>query len=183
VGVRSPQKLDSITGIQSLVKGGDNDISIHVVNVDSTFKGLSVVFAALLDTTLHFKPSGKFPFKQQEQEAAAPAPLPVPRDTSRQKAAPAAHEKKAAAAPAVTASPLAAKKTSHVVKYRSSQDVMKAVLEYQKKIEFLISDIKKERLEVQKLRIKNEDLDEQNKKVKEEIVELKKKPEETGKKK
>jgi tetratricopeptide (TPR) repeat protein len=175
VGVRSPQKLDSITGIQSLVKGGDNDISIHVVNVDSTFKGLSVVFAALLDTTQHFKPSGKFPFKQQEQEAAAPAPLPVPRDTSRQKAAPAAHEKKAAAAPAVTASSPGAKDTSRTVKYTSSKGVMMAVLEYQKKTELLMSEIKKERLEVQKLRIKNEDLDEQNKKVKLEIEELKKK--------
>jgi hypothetical protein len=175
VGARTPQKLDSIAGIQSLVKGGDNDISIHVVNTDSTFKGLSVVFTTLLDTSQHFKPSGKYPQRQAAQEAAAPAPVPVPQDTSRQKAAPAGQEKQAAAAPAAAAAPLAAKDTARAVKYKSGKDVMKAVLEYQKKSELLTSDIKKERLEVQKLRIKNEDFDEQNRKIKLEIEELKKK--------
>jgi hypothetical protein len=207
VGARSPQKLDSITGIQSLVKGGGNDISIHVTNVDSTFNGLSVVFVTLLDTTQHFKPSGKYPFKQQAQEEAAPAPLPAQRESPRQKTAPFAQEKKAAPAAGTpphekkeAAAPGAPKKkaapnflerlfskgpkdTSEAAKYKTSKDVMNAVVEYQKKTELLASEIKKERLEVQKLRIKNEDLDEQIRKVKEEIVNLKKKPEETGKKK
>jgi tetratricopeptide (TPR) repeat protein len=177
VGARNPQKLDSITGIQSIVKGGDNDISIHVVNVDSTFKGLSVVFVTLLDTTQHFKPSGKYPFKQPAQEAAAPAPLPASKEASRQKTATSGQEKKAAAAPKAAALPPAARDTSRAVKYTSSKSVMMAVLEYQKKTELLTSEIKKQRLEVQKLRIKSEGLDEQIKKVKEEIAVLKKKPE------
>jgi hypothetical protein len=141
------------------------------------------VFVTLLDTTQHFKPSGKYPFKQPAQEAAAPAPLPASKEASRQKTATSGQEKKAAATPKDAALPPAARDTSRAVKYTSSKGVMMAMLEYQKKTELLTSEIKKQRLEVQKLRIKNEDLDEQNKKVKEEIVELKKKPKETGKKK
>ncbi|HUI92680.1 MAG TPA: tetratricopeptide repeat protein [Chitinivibrionales bacterium] len=186
VGKRSPQKLDSISGIQSLVKGGDNDISIHVTNVDSTFKGFSVVFSALLDTSQHFKEAGKFPFKQQAPETAAPAPAPG--DTSHQKGATQAHEKKAGAVAAsqekkTAPSSAGIKDTAGAVKYKTSKDVMKAVVEYQKKTELLNAEIKKERLEVQKLIIKNEDLDSQIKKVKEETGHLEKKPEGTGKSK
>ena len=173
-GKRSPQQLDSITGIQSLVKGGDNDICIHVINVDSTFKGLSVVFAALLDTTQHFKPSGKYPQKQGtvETTAAAAAPVSAGKDTA---------EKKASAAAPAQAGPASPAGKTSAVSYKSSTDVTKAILEYQKKTELAASDIKKERIDVQKLRIKSEDLDEQIRTVNDEIAQLRKKLDETHK--
>jgi hypothetical protein len=178
VGKRSPQQLDSITGIQSLVKGGDNDICIHVINVDSTFKGLSVVFEALLDTTQHFKPSGKYPQKKQETvETAASEPVAAGKDTLQGKAggATALADKNASAAASEKTGPGAPpKQTSGAVSYKNGKDVTRAILEYQKKTELAESDIKKERIEVQKLRIKNDDLDEQIRKVNDEIALLKK---------
>jgi hypothetical protein len=164
-----------------------------------------VVFVTLLDTTQHFKPSGKYPFKQPAQEEAAPAPSSAQKEAPGQKASPLAQEKKSAAAAGTplherkeAAAPGAPKKkaapnflerlfskgpkdTSEAAKYKTSKDVMNAVVEYQKKSELLTSEIKKERLEVQKLRIKGEDLDEQIRKVKDEIAAMKKKPEGAGK--
>jgi hypothetical protein len=58
---------------------------------------------------------------------------------------------------------------------------MKAIADFQKKTELAASDIKKERLEVQKLRIKNDDLDEQIRKAKEETAALQKKLDEMNK--
>jgi tetratricopeptide (TPR) repeat protein len=188
LGKRSPQQLDSVTGIQSLVKGGDNDISLHVINVDSTFKGLSIVFSSLLDTTQHFKPSGKYPQKQPSvQTAAASTPDSggvSAKDSARVNAALLAAEpaeKNGTIAASRGAAAGAHKETPPAVAYKSSKDVMQAILEYQKKTELSASDIKKERLEVQKLRIKGEDLDEQIRKAKEETAALKKKLDEMHK--
>jgi cellulose synthase operon protein C len=202
VGKRSPQLLDSVTGIQSLVKGGDNDMSLHVINVDSTFKGLSVVFSVMLDTTQHFKPSGKYSQRSAGAEPAAAAvpPAPAAKDTGQHKGAvtPAAAGKQgtvaAAQSPAVATKESGSNKVNKkgeraasrkqapaAVKYRNSKDVMNAVLEYQKKTELVSSDIKKEQLEVQKLKMKADDLNEQIRKVREETELLKKKPDEKQK--
>jgi tetratricopeptide (TPR) repeat protein len=169
VGVRTPQKLDSITGIQSLVKGGDNDINIHVINTDPTFKGLSVYFSALLDTSQHFKPSGKYPQKKTVVEPVAVVSASPQKDTAKAGSA--------ASAPGTKAGSSAA---APPVEYKSAKEVMAAVLEYQKKSELVLSDIKKERLEVQKLRIKNEDVEEQIRKVNDEMVKLRNKLEDMG---
>ncbi|HMD67914.1 MAG TPA: hypothetical protein VKF42_03480, partial [Chitinivibrionales bacterium] len=219
-----------------LVKGGDNDISLHVVNTASTFKGMAVVFSALLDTTQHFKPSGKYPLKQEAAAEVPAAPAvkdtgqhkgsvvaPAAKDTSRHKGAVAPvvsqkQEKAAAAAQQApsgktTASEAAAqpsgagvkdtgvkmesaaqtafnkkgapaaarKKAPASVKYRNSKDVMNAILEYQKKSELITSDIKKEQLEVQRLKVNADDLVEQIRKVREETELLKQKPDQNQK--
>lgn len=207
VGKRSPQVVDSVTGIQSLVKGGDNDIGLHVINTDSTFKGMAVVFSALLDTTQHFKPSGKYP---QRQEAAAEVPVAPAAAEKREKAPAAAQQAssgKTAASEGVAQPPggavkdtgvkkesagqaahnkkgaaaAANKKAPAAVKYRNSKDVMNAILEYQKKTELIASDIKVEQLEAEKLRTAAQELDAQIGKVREETELLKKKPDEKQK--
>jgi hypothetical protein len=146
------------------------------------------VFSSLLDTTQHFKPSGKYPQKQpsvQTVAAATPDSGGVSaKDSARVNAAllsaePA--EKNGTIAASRGAPAGAHKESPSAVAYKSSKDVMQAILEYQKKTELSASDIKKERLEVQKLRIKGEDLDEQIRKAKEETAALKKKLDEMHK--
>jgi hypothetical protein len=75
----------------------------------------------------------------------------------------------------------ARKEAPAAVKHGNSKDVMNAVLEYQRKTELASSDIKKEQLEVQKLKMKADDLDEQIRKVREETELLKKKPDQQQK--
>ncbi len=159
IGKRNANQLDSIVGIASLVKGGDNDISLHVVNVDSAFKGFAVLFTALLDTTQHFTASGKY---HQRPAAAKAARQP-----------PAAAEKKPSAETPPKA-PSAAKEIPFDKQFRNRGELLKAIVDYQKKAEITKSEFKKERLDVQKLRIKSEDIDEQIRKTKEETAQLKK---------
>jgi|GEM_PF-998204 cellulose synthase operon protein C len=221
LGKRGYQQLDSVTGIQSLVKGGDNDIFLHVINTDSSSKGLSVVFSSLLDTSQHFTPGGSaVQGKLGREEAASAAPLsesaaetPAPQPQSRQVAAAFADKRaqpasgtqagtgKVRTPPAGTteqAAP-AARDTSENLKpaalrafdkhgaaakgrkrpaapgtgYKNGKDVTAAIMEYQKKTELVTSDIKKEWVAVQKLRIRSDELDEQIRKVREETALLK----------
>ena len=162
VGKRSASQLDSIVGIASLVKGGDNDICLHVINTDSTFRGCALLFTALLDTTQHFTPSGKYAQRQAAVRAVSTQPAGAESDAGAGKSAPAAK------------GPSAAKELPYDKQFKSRGELLKAVVEYQKKAETVGSEVKKERLEVQKLRIKSEDLDEQIRKVKEETALLKK---------
>jgi tetratricopeptide (TPR) repeat protein len=175
VGTRKASQLDSIVGISKLVKGGDNDISLHVINVDSSFKGCAVFFTTLLDTTQHFTPSGKYSHGAQHQAVAQTA-------SAASAAAGTAGEKKPATAAVSAGSPEAsgapAKETKKELpfdkQFRSRGELLNAIVDYQKKAETVGSEVKKQRLEVQKLRIKTEDLDEQIRKVKEETELLKK---------
>lgn len=162
VGKRSASQLDSIVGIASLVKGGDNDISLHVINMDSTFRGCAVLFTALLDTTQHFTPSGKYAQRQTVVQTVSSQPEGTGKSAS------------VAEGPRVAAGPAAAKELPYDKQFKSRGELLKAVVDYQKKAEITNSEVKKERLEVQKLRIKGEDLDEQIRKVREETALLKK---------
>jgi TolA-binding protein len=166
VGKRSAGQLDSIVGIASLVKGGDNDINLHVVNIDSAFKGCAVLFSAFLDTTQHFTPSGKYAKSAQGLAATSQSVSGVPAKT-------AGGQQPSAADTAVKVS-IAATELPYDKQFRSRGELLKAIVDYQKKSEITNSDIKKERLEVQKLRIKSEDLDEQIRKTREETTLLKK---------
>jgi len=172
LGIRSAGKLDSIVGIASLVKGGDNDISLHVVNTDSAFRGCAVLFTALIDTSQHFTPSGKY--THQAGISTLP-PQPVAGAGAGQKAGAVAaagvHGEKAAAGSLIKTG---AGEVPFDKQFRNRGELLKAIVEYEKKSENVNSDVKKERLEVQKLRIKGEDLDEQIRKTREETVQLKK---------
>jgi hypothetical protein len=78
-----------------------------------------------------------------------------------------------ASAGAPTPGPSAPKELTYDKQFRNRGELLKAIVDYQKKAEITGSEVKKERLEVQKLRIKGEDLDEQIRKVKEESSLLK----------
>ena len=157
-GTRTVNKLDSIVGIAKLFKGGDNDISIRIVNTDTTFKGYALVFTALLDTSQHFSPSGKYQQQQSIVKTVGPAPA-IPSDT--------------VAANVTMPKQLSSAETLDK-QFNNRGELLKAIVDFQKKTELNNADIKKERLEVQKLRIKTEDLDEQIRKTKEETALLKK---------
>ncbi len=160
-GTRSVNKLDSIVGIAKLVKGGDNDINIRIVNTDTTFKGYALVFSTLLDTSQHFTPSGKY----QQQQSVVQTIGPVPSSQS---------ENASNSAKMTTTVHSASKQVSIADNYdrqfKNRGELLNAIVEYQKKSELSNAEIKKERLEVQKMRIKSEDLDEQIRKTKEETA-------------
>jgi cellulose synthase operon protein C len=176
VGKRSPQKLDSIVGVQSLFKGGDNDISLHVLAGDSSYKGCALFFSSLLDTSQHFTPSGKYGPEPVVAAAQEQPPADTSKSGGREVAPKAAEAKQAATAPEAAAP--APKMPAFDKQFKNRGELLRAIVDYQKKEELTQSEIKKERLEVQKLRIKNEDMDEQIRKVKEETALLKKSLEE-----
>jgi hypothetical protein len=166
LGLRNASQLDSIVGITSLVKGGDNDINLHVINIDSSFKGCAVLFSALLDTTQHFTPSGKYAKSAQGLAATS--------QSESGESAKTAEGQQVSAVDTTVKVSAAATELPYDKQFRSRGELLKAIVDYQKKTEITSSDIKKERLEVQKLRIKSEDLDEQIRKTKEETSQLKK---------
>ena len=167
VGKRNAGQLDSIVGIASLVRGGDNDICLHVINMDSTFRGCSILFTSLLDTSQHFSSSGKY---ARQVAAASVAKVSGAPNQDRNEQISATQGGRKSGATAKT-SP---KELSYDKQFRNRGELLKATVEYQKKAEISNFEVKKERLEVQKLRIKGEDLDEQIRKTKDETSQLKK---------
>jgi tetratricopeptide (TPR) repeat protein len=189
LGERSLDKIDSITGIQSLVKGGDNDISIHVISNPNSPKGLGVYLAMLVDTNQHFKSQEKYKKLFEASENIKIAQV-VPKDSSIQLSSsnfahnltidtkekiPTAHKDSTIG----KISNISSQKES----YKSIKELNKKLEEYNKKIVLLNQEIKKERIEIQKIRIKNEDIDEQIKKVKQEKEQFLKILEEMNRKK
>jgi hypothetical protein len=171
-GKRNASQLDSVVGIASLVKGGDNDVCLHVINVDSAFKRCAVLFSALIDTTQHFTASGKYARSAGQTARSAAGGQKTQADSQGVKQVAASAE--GASAPAAGKGPATGKELPYDKQFRSRGALLKAIVEYQKKAETVGSEVKKERLDVQKLRIKGEDLDEQIRKTREETALLKK---------
>ena len=155
-GKRRPDKRDSIAGVSKLFLGGANEISLHVVSSDSLSRGVAMAFSLLLDTTEHFVNS--------EQTSSA--------DSLRVASAPATAASSDRDHP--TGRPEKAIETAYDHEYKNSGELTKAIGDYQAKAKDLGQEIKKERLNVQRLRLKNEDADEEIRRVKDVIATLKK---------
>ena len=163
-GKRQSDRRDSITGVSKLFAGGDNDISMHVESPDSPARGAAVAFSFYVDTTQHFAEDARW------------KKLMAPAGQSSNNAAGAA-DSSSAAKRAHAAKDSAQKRTQslaydHIFKNRG--ELRKAIAGFRLKEQGYDRDIKKERLELQKLHIQNDDLDADIRKVKDETAALKK---------
>jgi len=179
VGHRDEKKLDSIVGITSLVKGGDNDINIRVINLDPMFKGCAIQFAALLDTTQHFKPSNKYPAHKAVVQTIAPVPVKI--DTNRTGGVPEAeiqqtlrkaHDARSAAQHPKPAT--AAEEIPFDKQFKNHGELINAITLYENKAAKAEAEIKTQQQVIAQLIDKQHSLAEQIGIVKLEVEELKK---------
>jgi TolA-binding protein len=149
-GNRTPDRRDSISGVAKLFKGGDNTVAAHVISVEPVLRGAALAVSFLVDTTQHFTSR----YKQDTTSKTA-----APSDTAKKQAAPAAQQ--------------------HVIAYdhvfKSQKEVLKAIENYSVHLVTSEREIKKERLEIQRLQLQNDDIDAKIRRVKDEIAELRKK--------
>jgi TolA-binding protein len=162
-GKRVSDRRDSISGVGKLFKGGDNDVAVHVASADSPSRGAAVVLSFLIDTSQHFVADKRFAREDSGVQLAAAAESPAgSRDVSVKNETPAA-----------TALPKNVVAYDHT--FKSQKEAAKAIADFTAQAQNAEKEIKKERLEIQKLSLKNDDIDSQLRKVKEEIAEMKKK--------
>jgi hypothetical protein len=154
-GTRKLSQIDSIPGITSLLKGGDNILAVDITHKDSLKRGFSLVLYALIDTSQSFESQAIEP----KVEKIIKPKLAV--DTT----------VKVVASTADTT----AKPKSYAEEFKNRGELLNAIVEFQKKAEGTEQKIRKERLEVQKLHIKIDNINERIKAVKKEKEELMKK--------
>ena len=151
-GRRMPDQRDSISGVTKLFKGGDNEIAAHVMTMEPVLRGAAIAVSLFLDTTQHFGSD-----KKVSQKVASTG-----NDTLMRPAMAVAPQKK---------------DIPYDYIFKSEKEILKAIDDYSLRSNNAEKDINKERLEIQKLQLKNDDLDAQIRRVKDEIAELKKAPE------
>lgn len=163
----NPGSIDSATGISSLLKGGDNVIAAEVEAVDTLHKGAAVVVTTLIDTTKRFQSSIVLPsaaIASQKPENSEPGKKAEIINDKRQESSgktPKTNQK---------TSDKKNKLPDYAYKYKNKGEFLKAIEDYQNREKELNNDIKKERLEIQKLRLKKDELDTSLKLVKEKIA-------------
>lgn len=155
-GTRKLDRVDSITGITSLLKGGDNIIALEVSDMDSLTRGVGLVLSILIDTSQIFES------KAIEPKVKKIIKTKIAVDSVIQPGALAD----------TTAEPKA-----FVEEFKNKGELLNAIVECKKKEENTAQQIRKERMEVQKLHIKIDTIDERIKAVKKEIERIKKKKE------
>ena len=154
-GLRKLNQLDSITGILSQLKGGDNVIAVEVSDTDSLKRGFSLVFHALIDTSQSFKSQAMEPKVKK---------IIMPKLTAD------------STAKLVDSTAEAVRESkSYAELFKNKGELLSAIAEFQKKAENTEQKIRKERMEAQKLHIKIDNFNERIKAVKKEKEDLKKK--------
>lgn len=147
-GNRTIRQLDSASGIVALLKGGDNTVAAALDKVPGTGNNMAVMFSFLADTTQKFKSSITLP-----NVKTVVLKTETPKDTGQ-----------------------TGTKSSNkdiLKQYRNRGELLKAVENYQKHVTELNSQIKQERLGIQKLQMRSDELDNSIKKVSDEISKIK----------
>jgi tetratricopeptide (TPR) repeat protein len=177
VGNRSPQKIDSASGIAKLLKGGDNAIAVDVRMVEPNNVGVAIAVTALIDTNEHFAssvtmpkdlpPVAMMPHEMKEQ----PSPVTQSPSNSSQPTTP---EKGASTVTnGQQTPPVTPKQPSYITKYRNEGELLMAIETYQNREVKLDKEIKKEQDSIKDLKIDNDDIDGKLKSVKEQIEQMK----------
>ncbi len=184
VGGRSFSKVDSLTGISSLFKGGDNSICISAHLDDTLPRGISCGLMVLVDTTQHFKSLVNAPVLQGRATNKAVIQTIID-STKGATAGRKAHVDLLGNTKKPGKSLLKAiglvKDTAKVgseawyeSQYKNRGELLNATADYAQRSLDTEKDIKKERLALQKLQIKNDSVDKSIDEVKAEIESLKK---------
>ncbi len=143
--------VDSINDVASLLRGGDNVLALDITATDSLKKGAAVYMHALIDTTRHFARAMELPAVARRRESPDTAVAEAPLE---QAAAETAEADSIAAAPNRAA-------------------VLESITAYQQRTRETGLAIKRERLNLQKLAIRERDLDEKIEAIRKEIERLK----------
>lgn len=161
-GNRGFERIDSVTSIGSLVRGGDNVICIEAEASDSLQNGIAVVFTAMIDTTQKCKSSINLPSVLKEPQPARENPdlednaVISKEDSAIEETGTRINEKERSL-------------PGYAYQYKNHGELLRAIKEYQDKEALLNSEIKKERLEIQRLYLKSQELDAAIKRNKEQI--------------
>jgi hypothetical protein len=159
-GGRRESDVDSMQGMASIVKGGDNVLSVRLMPSDGKGGGMAVMFRARIDTASHFESALKLPILDTWAHEAKTVELPQvkagPEETAQKEA-------------------LAQKPVSqeYAATYRNKGEMLNAITGFQARAQKTQTDIRRERLEVQKLEIKRDLLNKKVLDVKKEIEQLK----------
>jgi cellulose synthase operon protein C len=183
VGNRSREKIDSATGIATVLKGGDNSIAAEIRTADPAEVGAAILFSAMIDTSEHFKSSVKLP--------AAATPSPAPQGMGAKPETAPAIERPAAPDTARTAPQLPQREApqvkpaapSYVTRYRNRGELLLAIDNYNNREIELNKDIKKERVAIQSAEIERDNLDSRIRQVRAAVDSLKAKAAGASKKK
>ena len=163
----NPGSIDSATGISSLLKGGDNVIAAEVEAVDTLQREAAVVVTTLIDTTKRFESSIVLPFAavaSQKLEKSKPGQkTEIINDKREENSGKTGKTKQ-------KTSDKKNKLPDYAYKYKNKGEFLKAIEDYQNREKELNTDIKKERLEIQKLHLKKDELDASLMRVKEQIA-------------
>jgi hypothetical protein len=166
-GNREITKIDSATGIASMLHGGDNFIGADIIAMDAAHTGFAAVFSAMIDTSEHFTTSATLPeaLKNVKQEfiERKPAQKAMTDETDRRRTA------TDTAASGKTRDAMA----EYIQKYRNRGELLMAIENYKKRENQLAGEIKKERFEVARMKIEYDSLNEKNRRVKAAIDSLK----------
>lgn len=152
---RSKNQIDSITGINSMLKGGDNIIAIDAFSEDILNRGIAIVLSVLVDTSQTFTSS-----------ATMPAVKMVRKKTIVKKVSPKKISDAQDAAESKT-------QISSKEQFKNRGELQKVIATLVKKRGDTDQNIRKERLEVQKLNIKMDSVSDRIENMKKEIEELK----------
>lgn len=151
-------RIDSATGIVSLVKGGDNVIACQIDATDSSAGGLAVVFSAMIDTTQKFEsalqpPKVALALKERASEKKHKGEEAA-KETDREEGEEGTE--------------------SYRDQYKNRGELLQAIEEYKVREEKVLQQMRKERLKLQKARIKVNALDVQMRMMEQEIEAAKK---------
>jgi tetratricopeptide (TPR) repeat protein len=143
LGYANMVRLDSATGITSLLKGGDNIVSVEMKSDNKDQQAFAMQLHVLFDTTQKFQSTIKMPDVAVKKTETVVAKTAV-QDTSAQK---------------VETTTVAAKVKMEKI---NRKDLMIQIEQYNAKEAASANEIKKERLEIQKLKMQ---IDEINRKI------------------
>ena len=166
-GARVPGEIDSVTGLETLLAGGDNVIALSA-DPGRSGGAVAMSFVALVDTNQHFESTLKLPEAETFERTEEVAPAREAAGTAAESAA----VDTAAGRPAAV--------VDYAKEFRNKGELLRAIADYEAKEKDTASLLRRERLEVQKLHIRRDALDKSIDDVKAEIEELKKALEEMG---
>ncbi|MBD3317085.1 MAG: tetratricopeptide repeat protein, partial [Chitinivibrionales bacterium] len=177
--MRSLDLIDSITGVASLFKGGDNIVAFQGENADGSCHAVAIAVEVMVDTTKRFPSKLKPP-------PAAPAPVAFgANDSSTERwgvdtliagAAGAVNEQSAADSSAT--GPI-----DYAEAFKNRGELLVAIDDYVRRENETAMKIKRERMKVQKIRLKIDGLEEKIAEVKNDKKNLKEKLGSMGRKK
>jgi TolA-binding protein len=134
-------ECDSLKGLASLFKGGDNVLGLDVVSATPSLSGVAVMVTAQVDTSAHFRPRTNLPAILSAIQPEPTIPVGLPQESAK---------------PAVDSTRQLPAPVAPAVQYTRKADVIKAIQSFRQRELAAQSEIQRERLAIQKLQVRDE---------------------------